>query len=157
MIPGPRTAEWIPALRRYESRNVTHVSEDFPVFWESAGGATVVDVDGNRYLDLAAAFGVANAGHSNPRVVAAIAEQAARLMHGMGDVHPTAPRARLLERLGRTFAGVAGENVPGNHRVGGRRSRLEDRDAGNRTRKVCRVSRRVPRPFPRNASDLRPG
>jgi 4-aminobutyrate aminotransferase-like enzyme len=107
VIPGPRTAERIPALLRYESRNVTHISEDFPVFWESARGATVVDVDGNRYLDLTAAFGVANAGHSNPRVVAAIAEQAARLMHGMGDVHPTAPRARLLERLARTFAGVA--------------------------------------------------
>ncbi len=103
MIPGRRTAERIPALRRYESRNVTYLSEDFPVFWESARGATVVDVDGNRYVDLTAAFGVANAGHSNRRVVAAIASQAARLMHGMGDVHPTAVRARLLERIAKSF------------------------------------------------------
>ncbi len=103
MIPGRRTAERIPALRRYESRNVTYLSEDFPVFWESARGATVVDVDGNRYVDLTAAFGVANTGHSNRRVVAAVAGQAARLMHGMGDVHPTAIRARLLERLAESF------------------------------------------------------
>lgn len=102
-VPGPRTAERLPALRKYESRNVTCLSEDFPVFWESASGATVVDVDGNRYLDLTAAFGVANAGHANPHVVAAIADQAARLMHGMGDVHPTAARARLLERLAQIF------------------------------------------------------
>jgi 4-aminobutyrate aminotransferase-like enzyme len=103
VIPGPGTAERIPTLRRYESRNVTCLSEDFPVFWESAHDATVVDVDGNRYIDLTAAFGVANAGHSNRRVVAAIARQAARLMHGMGDVHPTAVRARLLERLAKAF------------------------------------------------------
>jgi 4-aminobutyrate aminotransferase-like enzyme len=98
-VPGPRTAASIPLLRAYESRNVTALGDDFPVFWESAAGATVVDVDGNRYLDLTSAFGVANAGHANPNVVAAVTQQAARLMHGMGDVHPTDVRARLLERL----------------------------------------------------------
>jgi 4-aminobutyrate aminotransferase-like enzyme len=98
-VPGPRSTEHAAALRRYESRNVTHFSHDFPVFWESAHGSTVVDVDGNRYLDLTAAFGVANAGHANARVAAAVSDQAARLMHGLGDVHPTAVRARLLERL----------------------------------------------------------
>ncbi|HKE37401.1 MAG TPA: aspartate aminotransferase family protein [Candidatus Baltobacteraceae bacterium] len=98
-IPGPRTAELMPALRAHESRNVTYVGEEFPVFWESASGATITDSDGNRYIDLTAAFGVANAGHANPYVVTAIAEQAARLMHGMGDVHPHEARTRLLERL----------------------------------------------------------
>jgi 4-aminobutyrate aminotransferase-like enzyme len=105
-VPGPRTVQRIPALQRYESRNVTCISEDFPVFWESASEAIVVDVDGNRYLDLTAAFGVANAGHANPRVVAAIAEQAAQLMHGMGDLHPTAVRARLLERIAQIIPDV---------------------------------------------------
>ena len=98
-IPGPKTRALIPGLEAHESQNVTFVSEAFPVFWESAIGATVTDVDGNRYLDLTSAFGVANVGHSNPHVVAAIAAQAAQLMHGMGDVHPTAIRTRLLERL----------------------------------------------------------
>ncbi len=98
-IPGPRTAALIPSLRAYESRNVTYVGNEFPVFWESANGATVTDVDGNRYIDLTAAFGVANAGHANRYVASAIADQAARLMHGMGDVHPHEPRTRLLERL----------------------------------------------------------
>jgi 4-aminobutyrate aminotransferase-like enzyme len=94
-----RAAELVKKLQTYESRNVTHVTDALPIFWESASGATVTDVDGNTFVDLTAAFGVANAGHCNPRIVTAIAGQAARLMHGMGDVHPNPLRVRLLERL----------------------------------------------------------
>jgi 4-aminobutyrate aminotransferase-like enzyme len=102
-IPGPQTRALTAPLLAHESRNVTYVSEDFPVFWKSASGATVVDVDDNRYIDLTAAFGVANVGHSNPAVVSAVAKQAATLMHGMGDVHPTSVRTQLLERLSRVL------------------------------------------------------
>lgn len=98
-VPGARTRELRSMLRTYESRNVTYLADDFPVFWETASEATITDVDGNRYIDLTAAFGVANVGHSNPYVAAAIHDQAARLMHGMGDVHPTEVRTKLLERL----------------------------------------------------------
>ena len=68
-VPGARTRELTPGLRARESQNVTFFSEHFPIFWESAQGATVTDVDGNRYIDLTSAFGVANIGHSNPYVV----------------------------------------------------------------------------------------
>jgi 4-aminobutyrate aminotransferase-like enzyme len=98
-IPGPRTAALASRLRARESRNVTFLGDDFPVFWESAAGAVVTDVDGNRYVDCTAAFGVANVGHCNPRVVDAVARQARLLLHGMGDVHPTELRVRLLDRL----------------------------------------------------------
>ena len=98
-IPGPNSTALGAALTRFESRNVTYLADDFPVFWESASGSTVTDVDGNAYLDLTAAFGVANVGHANQHVVEAITAQAQQLMHGMGDVHPTQVRARLLERL----------------------------------------------------------
>jgi 4-aminobutyrate aminotransferase-like enzyme len=100
-VPGPRTAQLAARLRAHESRNVTFITGDFPVFWESADGATVTDVDGNRYLDATAAFGVANVGHCNPRVVDAVARQARRLVHGMGDVHPSQIRVALFERLAR--------------------------------------------------------
>lgn len=98
-VPGTRSAALVRRLRAHESRNVTFLAEGFPIFWESAQGATVVDVDGNEYIDCTAAFGVANTGHCNSHVVAAIADQARRLMHGMGDVHPTAMRVKLFERL----------------------------------------------------------
>jgi 4-aminobutyrate aminotransferase-like enzyme len=104
-VPGPRTAELAARLRAHESRNVTFIAGDFPVFWESAEGATVTDVDGNRYLDATAAFGVANAGHCNPRVADAVAQQARRLVHGMGDVHPSQIRVQLFERLARILPG----------------------------------------------------
>ena len=57
-------------LRRYESRNVTFIAPDgsWPIVWERAEGVHVRDVEGKRYLDLTAAFGVAAAGHANPRV-----------------------------------------------------------------------------------------
>ena len=98
-IPGKRSRELAQLLRKYESRNVTFTGDDFPVFWDSAAGAMVTDVDGNEYIDLTAAFGVANSGHTNPSVVAAVQHQAAQLMHAMGDVHPAAIKARLLEKL----------------------------------------------------------
>ncbi|MBV8728145.1 MAG: aspartate aminotransferase family protein [Candidatus Eremiobacteraeota bacterium] len=98
-IPGPRSLQLANLLRKYESRGVTCLAPDFPVFWASADDARVVDVDGNTYIDLSSGFAVAGLGHSNPVVVSAISDQAATLMHAMADFHPSAIRARLLERL----------------------------------------------------------
>jgi 4-aminobutyrate aminotransferase-like enzyme len=98
-VPGARTRDLVPRLRRRESQNVTYLGDDFPVFWESAHGANVTDVDGNRYIDLTSAFGVASIGHSHPDVLAAITAQAQHLVHSMGDVHPSEVRTRLLEKL----------------------------------------------------------
>lgn len=86
-------------LAAVESRNVTHVSDAGPIFWAGARGAAVRDVDGNVFIDLSAGFGVATAGHANPRVAAAIAAQAGLLPHALGDVHPADVKLRLLEAL----------------------------------------------------------
>ena len=104
-VPGPRSLALAKRLRDVESRNVTCLEPDPPIFWERAAGANVWDVDGNRYVDLSGAFGVSNVGHAHPRVVAAVAEQAAKLLHGMGDVHPSAVKVELLEALTRLFPG----------------------------------------------------
>ena len=98
-VPGPRSRELARRLRRVESPNVTYLAPDFPVFWEEAKGCLVTDVDGNRFLDVTAAFGVASVGHSHPRVVAAVRAQAEKLLHGMGDVHPSEVKVRLCERV----------------------------------------------------------
>jgi len=98
-VPGPRSREFALVLSDFESRGITYLAEDFPVFWEAARGANVRDSDGNRYIDLTAAFGVANSGHTNAYVASAIADQAVRLIHGMGDVHPPELKAQLLETL----------------------------------------------------------
>ena len=98
-IPGPRSRELAARLREHESRNVTYQDEAWPVFWEEAEGVNVWDADGNRFLDFTSAFGVAGLGHRNAEVVAAMQAQAQRLLHGMGDVHPTALKGELCARL----------------------------------------------------------
>jgi len=97
--PGPGSAEHSRRLRGVESRNVTFLSETFPVFWSEARGTNVRDVDGNIYVDLTGAFGVSVAGHAHPAIVEAIRAQAGTLVHGMGDVHPPAIKVELLEKL----------------------------------------------------------
>jgi len=97
--PSERSRQLARRLTRVESRDVTYVGPDFPVFWEEARGSNVWDVDGNRYVDLTAGFGVAAPGHRHPAVVEAVREQAGELTHGMGDVHPPAVKVDLLERL----------------------------------------------------------
>ena len=98
-VPGPRSRALAGRLRRVESPNVTYIAPDFPVFWDRAEGCLVWDVDGNCFLDVTSAFGVASVGHSHPRVVAAIQAQADKLLHGMGDVHPSEVKVRLCERI----------------------------------------------------------
>ena len=99
-VPGPRSHALARRLRAAESRNVTYVDPEFPIFWERAEGTNVWDVDGNRFLDVTAAFAVAGLGHTAPPLQAAIIEQAGRLIHAMGDVHPTELKVWLCEELG---------------------------------------------------------
>src|SRR5256885_2166840 len=98
-IPGPKSRALAKQLRRYESRNITYVTEHWPIFWKRAAGANVWGVDGNRYVDLTAGFGVASVGHGNRRVVSAVKAQAGELMHAMGDVHPNELKLQLARKL----------------------------------------------------------
>lgn len=116
-VPGPLSRQWVKRLGAGESRNVTFVSEDSPIFWEKAEGTNVWDSDGNRYLDLTSAFGVAGLGHRHPAIEAAITSQAKRLWHAMGDVHPSPLKAELCEKLvAMTFGrwGLEGRVILGN-------------------------------------------
>lgn len=98
-----KTGKILRMLHDFESRNITFAEPDasWPIVWERARGVHVWDADGKKYLDLTAAFGVAAAGHANPRVVRAGQKQMARLPHAMGDVHPHARKAELARELSR--------------------------------------------------------
>src|SRR5690348_8430258 len=97
------SADTLDLLRKFESRNVTFMEADgsWPIVWRRAQGVHVWDERGRKYLDLTAAFGVAAAGHANPRVVAAGCRQMRRLLHAMGDVHPHRLKAELARQLSR--------------------------------------------------------
>jgi len=59
----------------------------------------VIDSDGNRYVDFTSGFGVAFVGHRHPEVVEAVKRQADRLLHALGDLHPSDVKIQLLEKL----------------------------------------------------------
>jgi len=98
--PGPISATMGARLHNVESRNVTFVGPEWPVFWREAVGSNVLDVDGNIYIDLTSAFGVALLGHAHESVLSSMNE-AASFIHGMGDIHPPEPKLTLLEKLAR--------------------------------------------------------
>jgi acetylornithine/N-succinyldiaminopimelate aminotransferase len=61
-------------------------------------GCELWDTEGRRYLDLAAGVAVCSLGHAHPRLSAAIAEQAARLMH-VSNYFYNAENLRLADEL----------------------------------------------------------
>jgi 4-aminobutyrate aminotransferase-like enzyme len=97
------TKHILDMLRAHESRNVVHMEPDgsWPIVWDRAKDVFVWDADGKKYLDLTGAFGVAAAGHTNAKVVKAGQQQMARLLHVMGDVHPSTRKAELARELSR--------------------------------------------------------
>jgi acetylornithine/N-succinyldiaminopimelate aminotransferase len=69
-----------------------------PVQFVRGEGATLWDEEGNEYLDFLAGISVLNVGHCHPRVVAAIQEQATRLMH-VSNLYYTEPVMLLSKAL----------------------------------------------------------
>jgi predicted acetylornithine/succinylornithine family transaminase len=82
-----------------EARMFLPVVKRLPVAIAEGRGSRVRDVDGREYVDLTAGWGVCAIGHCHPRLVAAIAEQAGRLMQTT-NLFYTLPQLDLCERLG---------------------------------------------------------
>jgi 4-aminobutyrate aminotransferase len=101
-LPGPRARAVIERDRAVLSPSYTR---SYPLVAEKAEGALVEDVDGNRFLDFSAGIAVVATGHCHPRVVAAIREQAGRLIHMSGTDFYYENMVRLAERLAATLPG----------------------------------------------------
>lgn len=85
-VPGPKAREVLARDRKHISPSYPRA---YPFVMSHGKGCEVWDVDGNRYLDFAAGIAVANTGHSHPRVVKAIQEQAEKFLHISSDFyHP---------------------------------------------------------------------
>jgi 4-aminobutyrate aminotransferase len=80
-LPGPRAKAIIDRDTSILSPSYTR---SYPLVVERGHGALIEDVDGNRFLDFNAGIGVIATGHCHPDVVAAIQEQASRLIHMSG-------------------------------------------------------------------------
>lgn len=91
-----------------EKRHVLQNYGRYPLVLERGDGPYMFDLDGNRYLDFIAGIGVNALGQNHPRIVAAIQEQAARLIHTSNLFYnvyqgPLAERIAQVSGLDRVF------------------------------------------------------
>ena len=76
--PGPKARE---IVERDHAIISPSFGRAYPLVIKSGKGCIITDVDGNEYIDLNAGLAVCNVGHSHPRVVQAIKDQADRFLH----------------------------------------------------------------------------
>ncbi len=95
-LPGPRSRQVLERIGRSVARSV---APGLPIVAAHAHGSLVTDLDGNQFIDLTGGVGVLNVGHTPQVVVAAIADQAARLVHTDFSVLPHEPYVDFVEAL----------------------------------------------------------
>ncbi|SDP42625.1 4-aminobutyrate aminotransferase / (S)-3-amino-2-methylpropionate transaminase [Arthrobacter sp. ok909] len=101
-IPGPRSRE---ILQRKESAVARSVGHTLPIVADVAGGGTLVDVDGNSFIDLGSGIAVTSVGNSNPRVVRAVRDQLDRFTHTAFTVVPYESYIAVAEKLNQITPG----------------------------------------------------
>ena len=101
-IPGPNSTEW---GKRRDEAVPRAVFNTVPVFAGGGEGAELIDVDGNRFIDLAGGLGCLNVGRSNPRVLAAVKEQIENYLHECFHVAMYPEYVELAETLNRLTPG----------------------------------------------------
>ncbi len=77
-LPGPKARAHVVFDETWTSPSLPRA---YPIVPVRGDGLTVEDIDGNLFLDFAAGIAVNSTGHAHPKVVAAINEQAAELIH----------------------------------------------------------------------------
>ena len=95
-LPGPRAQAIIDRDKAVLSPSYTR---GYPLVVARGEGAMIEDVDGNRFLDCNAGIAVVASGHCHPKVVAAIREQAAKLIHMSGTDFYYENMVQLAEKL----------------------------------------------------------
>jgi 4-aminobutyrate aminotransferase/(S)-3-amino-2-methylpropionate transaminase len=95
-IPGPRSREIVERKQRLITNAM---SLYLPIAAAEGRGSTLTDVDGNTYIDFTGGVGCLNVGHSHPKVVEAVQEQAARFLHTDFTIVPYEVCVTLAERL----------------------------------------------------------
>lgn len=110
--PGPKSRELAARLAnaecpafdaRRDAREELSGADQAPIVYERGSGANVVDVDGNRYVDLVAGFGALIFGHAPKGVKQAVLAQEEKLALALGDVYASDVKVALCEKLAAIF------------------------------------------------------
>jgi len=86
------------AILRRDADCMLPVYARYPVVMDRGEGVSLFDLDGRRYLDMMAGLGVNALGHAHPRMLSAMADQAARLIH-LSPLYSNPHPSQLAERL----------------------------------------------------------
>jgi 4-aminobutyrate aminotransferase len=116
-IPGPKARAHVTFDEMWTSPSLPRA---YPIVPVRGQGMAIEDIDGNLFLDFAAGIAVNSTGHGHPRVVGAIKEQAADLIHYSASdfylpiyAETAAAIARISPMKGklRTYLGNSGAEV----------------------------------------------
>jgi 4-aminobutyrate aminotransferase len=107
-LPGPEARTLLERDERYMSPSYTRI---YPLVCARGSGAVIEDVDGNLFLDCTAGIAVTATGHCHPEVVAAIRDQAGKLLHMSGTDFYYEPQIDLAQRLAELAPGTHAKRV----------------------------------------------
>jgi len=131
--PPASSSTTLEQIAELERKYLLQTYKRYPVVLSRGKGVFLFDIDGKRYLDFVAGIGVNALGHAHPRIVKAIREQAAKLVHVSNLYYheyqgPLAEKLCTLSGLNRAFFSNSGtEAIEGSiklarlagHRAGG--------------------------------------
>ncbi|MBM3995795.1 MAG: acetyl ornithine aminotransferase family protein [Planctomycetes bacterium] len=107
-LPGPKARALLDRDEKYMSPSYTRI---YPLVCARGSGAVIEDVDGNLFLDFTAGIAVTATGHCHPKVVAAIQDQAAKLLHMSGTDFYYEPQIDLAQKLAELAPGSKPKRV----------------------------------------------
>ena len=87
-----------------DSAAIMHTYARKPVLFVRGEGMRLFDDDGREYLDFVSGIGAVNLGHAHPAVTAALAEQAAKLVH-VSNLFYVEHRAELAHEVSELLGG----------------------------------------------------
>ncbi len=164
-LVGPRSRQIVEREARHIAAGLQSYALYSGLAMARGTGCTLIDEDGNEYVDFMAGIGVGSVGHCHPRYVEALKRQVEQLTFGS---FATETRARFLELLAKTTPAGLARTIRGpSHRVTtslptptatAARSACATRSAGSPVRSICATSsgtRRVARSEPSSSSPSR--
>src|SRR5437870_3920636 len=107
-LPGPHGRALLERDEQFMSSSYTRI---YPLVCARGSGAVIEDVDGNLFLDFTAGIAVTATGHCHPHVVAAIQDQAAKLIHMSGTDFYYQPQIDLAQRLAEVAPGESPKRI----------------------------------------------
>lgn len=106
-IPGPKSLELLETQNKYETSSRSYTSF-FNFAVDYGKGSTIVDVDGNTFIDWFGGVSVMNLGHGHPAVVNALRSQLEKITH-ITEI-PTEARIGYLKTLNSVLPGKMRDN-----------------------------------------------